>query len=48
MKKKLSKSVAVLFAVLVTASVFTSCNRNGYGCPYELNVPTSIVKCIVK
>lgn len=36
-------------AFLVLISVFTSCNRNGYGCPYELKAPTTaIMKCIVK
>ncbi len=48
MKQRISKTLAVGFALLLAASVFTSCSRNGYGCPYELKVPTSVVKCIVK
>ena len=49
MKSNKFKQLAAGLAFLVLVSVFTSCNRNGYGCPYELKAPTTtLIKCIAK
>ena len=36
MNNKSIKNLVVAVALFGIASMFTSCNRGGYGCPYEL------------
>jgi hypothetical protein len=43
MKIHSSKLVYVFVALALTAVTLSSCNR-GYGCPYELKAPISVLK----
>ncbi|MBK8620646.1 MAG: hypothetical protein IPN79_02530 [Saprospiraceae bacterium] len=43
MKTQSSKTIVLLVALAITMVSLSSCNR-GYGCPYELKSPVSILK----
>ncbi|HRD08600.1 MAG: hypothetical protein U0V54_07000 [Saprospiraceae bacterium] len=40
--KKSVKTVAVALMFVAVLAGMSSCNRGGYGCPYELKAPVSL------
>lgn len=47
MNIKFSRFVQVLLGAVVIASVFTSCSRGGYGCPYEIEAAIDLTNCLL-
>ncbi|MFZ1457985.1 MAG: hypothetical protein WAT46_18210 [Saprospiraceae bacterium] len=48
MFSKNRKFALLAIGLLVLSVTFSSCNRGGYGCPYELKSPIKIGLSIVK
>ena len=48
MLKRQSKGLAIIFGILILASVMTSCGRSGYGCPFELKLEIPTPLCTAK
>ncbi len=46
--KKSIKNLAFATIALVAVLTMSSCGRGGYGCPYELKVPTPSLINIIK
>ncbi|MFT4536701.1 MAG: hypothetical protein ACJA1A_002968 [Saprospiraceae bacterium] len=48
MNSKTVKIFSRLLALVAVVAVFSSCNRGGVGCPYELEVATNILMQVIK
>ncbi len=48
MKSKTVKNLSKLVALLAVVAIFSSCNRGGVGCPYEMEAATNILMQIIK
>ena len=48
MKSNTVKIVSKLVALLAVVAIFSSCNRGGVGCPYEMEVATNILLEVIK
>ncbi|MDF1696655.1 MAG: hypothetical protein P1U56_12515 [Saprospiraceae bacterium] len=48
MRAKSIKNLSTVLGILLLAAVFTSCNRGGVGCPYELEAATNVLMNIIK
>ncbi|MFT6338396.1 MAG: hypothetical protein ACI86M_002185 [Saprospiraceae bacterium] len=48
MNSKIIKNLSRLLALIAVVAVFSSCNRGGVGCPYELEVATNILMEVIK
>lgn len=47
MSRKMFKTIAKVFVVLIVLTTLSSCSQKGYGCPYEFKAP-SISKILTK
>lgn len=43
-----SKNVFTLLAFLFIVVMLSSCNRGGYGCPYELEIANDVLNTLAK
>lgn len=43
-----SKNITTVFAFLLVVLFLSSCNRGGYGCPYELEAASNLLNMIGK
>lgn len=48
MKSKTVKNLSKLLAIVAVVAIFSSCNRGGVGCPYEMEVATNILLEVIK
>lgn len=44
--KKSFKNLAIALLTVTSILFLSSCNRGGYGCPYELKAPASLIHII--
>jgi hypothetical protein len=48
MNSKIVKHLSKLVALVAVVAIFSSCNRGGVGCPYELEAATNILMQVIK
>jgi len=48
MNSKLVKNLSRVLALVAVVAIFSSCNRGGVGCPYELEAASNILMHVIK
>jgi len=48
MNSKIAKNLSRLLALVAVVAIFSSCNRGGVGCPYEMEAATNILMHVIK
>ncbi len=48
MNSKFRKNLTNLLGLAILVTIFASCSRGGYGCPYELEIAADALNCLIK